>query len=79
MRISKIPYMDFVEPMILKILKFSGIPMTTLSINYHVNERFGRTINMNVIKSNLRFLVDHKKISEKFDKGNGIIYYKFIL
>jgi len=79
MRISTIPYMDFVEPMILKILKLSEIPMTPLSINYRVNERFGRAVGMNVIKSNLRFLVNHKKISEKLDKKNGIIYYKSIL
>ena len=70
--------MDFVEPSILKILKVSEIPMTTLSINYRVNEKFGKGIGLNVIKSNLRFLVNHKKISEKIDKSNGIIYYKLI-
>lgn len=70
--------MDFVEPLILKILKISEIPMSTLSINYRVNERAGRTINLNVVKSNLTFLVNHKKISEKLDEKNGIVYYKLI-
>jgi hypothetical protein len=79
MRTSSIPYMDFVEPMILKILKLSEIPMTTLCINYRVNENFGRRVSMGVIRSNLRFLVNHKKISEKMDKKNGITSYKFIL
>jgi len=70
--------MDFVEPMILKILKMSRIPMSVLSINYHVNERAGKSINLNVIKSNLTFLVSHNKISEKLDRKNGIVYYKLI-
>jgi hypothetical protein len=78
-RISTVPYMDFVEPMILKILKISEIPMSTLSINYRVNERAGKTINLNVVKSNLTFLVNNKKISEKLDEKNGVVYYKLIL
>jgi repressor of nif and glnA expression len=76
---GRVPRQDFVEPMILKILKVSEIPMSTLSINYRVNERAGKTINLNVIKNNLTFLVDHKKISEKLDRGNGVLYYKLIL
>jgi hypothetical protein len=79
MKKNTVPYMDFVGPMILKILKMSKIPMTTLSINYHVNEIAGKTINLNVIKSNLTFFVNHKKISEKIDEENGIAYYKLIV
>jgi len=79
MRISTVPYMDFVEPMILKILKMSTIPMSTLSINYRVNERAGKTINLNVVKRNLMFLVNNKKISGKLDEKNGVVYYKLIL
>lgn len=73
---GRLPAQDFVEPMILRILRLSEIPMSTLAINYRVNERIGRTINLNVIKNNLTFLVGHKKISGKLDKKNGIVYYK---
>ncbi len=78
MRKGKVPYMDFVEPLILKILKMSEMPMTVLSINYHVNERVGKMINLKVIKNSLTFLVDNKKISERIDKENGIAYFKLI-
>lgn len=70
---------DFIEPMILKVLKVSEIPMSTLSVNYRVNESARRTINLNVIKNNLTFLVKKRKISEKLDKANGVVYYKLIL
>jgi hypothetical protein len=73
------PDYNFVEPMILKILKKSRISMSLLAINYHVNEDIGRTINLNSIKKNLTFLVNHKKISEKTNKKNGVVYYKLIL
>ena len=73
------PGFDFVEPMILNVLKVSEIPMSILSINYRVNESVGRTINLNVIKNRLLFLVGKNKISEKMDRKNGILYYKLIL
>jgi len=75
---GRTPRQDFIEPMILKILKVSEIPMSTLAINFRVNERAGRTINLNDVKNNLTFLVDHNKISQKLDKGNGVVYYKLI-
>jgi len=70
---------DFVDPMILKILRESRVSMSTLAINYRVNETTGRTINLNVIRNHLIFLVKDKKISESFNKQNGITYYKLIL
>jgi len=73
------PGFDFVEPMILKVLKISQIPMSILSINYRVNEGAGRTINLNVIKNRLTFLVEKNRISEKMDRKNGVTYYKLIL
>jgi hypothetical protein len=76
---GRLPGHDFVEPMILKILKVSEIPMSTLSINYRVNEGARRTINLNIIKQRLMFLVGKKKISGKMDKNNGVVYYKLIL
>lgn len=76
---GRIPSSDFVEPMILKVLKVSEIPMSTLSINYRVNENARRIINLNVIRNRLKFLVEKKKISEKLDKKNGVLYYKLII
>jgi repressor of nif and glnA expression len=70
---------DFVDPMILKILKESRVSLSTLAINYKVNEAAGRTINLNVIRNHLIFLVKNKKIFENLDKKNDVTYYKLIL
>jgi len=70
---------DFVGPMILKILKVSDIPLTTLAVSFMVNQGMGKIVNMNVIKNHLKFLTENNKISRKLDKGNGILYYKMIL
>lgn len=69
---------DFVEPLILKILKESKGSMTTLAINYRVNQSVGRTINLKIIRNNLIFLAKTEKISKIFNKENGIVYYKTI-
>ncbi|HLC39332.1 MAG TPA: hypothetical protein VJJ76_00425 [archaeon] len=69
---------NFVEPTILRILTDSTISLSLLAISYHVNASIGRTINLNVVKKNLTFLVSHKKISEKME-ANGVTYYKLIL
>jgi len=66
---------NFVEPTILKILLNSSVALSTLAISYHVNASVGRTINLNVVKKNLIFLVSHKKISEKLEP-NGVTYYR---
>jgi hypothetical protein len=70
---------DFVDPMILKILSEANASMTTLGINYMVNQAAGRTINLGVIKDHLSFLVQDKKILENLDKDKGITYYKLVL
>jgi hypothetical protein len=69
---------DFVEPLILKILRESKGSMTTLAINYRVNQSVGRTINLKIVQNHLIFLAKKEKISKIFNKGNGIIYYKII-
>jgi hypothetical protein len=73
------PDYNFVEPMILKILKKSGVSMPNLAINYHVNENIGRAVSLNDIKKNLVFLVNRKKISKKTNKKTGVVCYKLIL
>ena len=69
---------DFVDPMILRILKESKDPMSILGINYRVNGSAGKTINLNIIRNHLLFLVKSKKISQNIDKENGVTYYKLI-
>jgi len=76
---GRVPSHDFVEPMILKILKEFRVSMSALAINYKVNEAAGRTINLNVIRNHLIFLVKNKKIFESLDKENDVTYYKLIL
>jgi repressor of nif and glnA expression len=76
---GRVPSNDFVEPMILKILKESKVSMSALAINYMVNESSGRTINLNVIRNHLIFLMKNKKIFESLDKKNDVTYYKLIL
>ena len=76
---GRLPSHDFVEPMILNILKESGVSMSTLAINYKVNEAAGRAVNLNVIRNHLIFLVKNKKIFESLDKENDVTYYKLIL
>lgn len=66
---------DFVDPLIIKILKASKCPMSTLAINYRINEAVGRTINLNVVRNRLIFLLNNKKISESTN-DEGIVYYK---
>ena len=55
---------DFVEPLVLKILRESKGSMTTLAINYRVNQSVGRTINLKIIQNNLIFLAKNEKISK---------------
>ena len=69
---------DFVAPIIMKILKESKSPMSMLGINYRVNNDAGRTINLNVIRDHLLFLLKSKKISENMNRENGVTYYKLI-
>jgi len=70
---------DFVDPMILNILKKSDIPLTALAVSFMVNKNMGKIVNMNVIKNHLKFLRENNKISQKLDEGNGIAYYNLIL
>lgn len=70
---------EFVNPLILKILRESKVSMTTLAINYRVNQSVGKTVNLRIIKDHLIFLVKNKQISESLDKLNDITYYKMIV
>ena len=69
---------NFVDPLILKILRDSKISMSTLGINFRINEAVGRTVNLKVIRDHLIFLVKDKKISESLDEDNGVTYFKLL-
>jgi hypothetical protein len=70
---------DFIDPAILKILKESIGPMSTLGVNYRINEIAGKVINLNVIRNHLLFLVKSRKISERLDNENGVTYYTLLV
>jgi len=70
---------DFVNPLILKILRESNGPMTTLAITYMVNQCFGREVNSRIIKKHLTFLLDIEKIAKSLNKLNNVTYYKLIV
>jgi hypothetical protein len=67
---------DFVDPIMLKILQESKVPLSVLGMNYMVNQTVGKTINLGIVKTHLTMLVKDKKISESFDKDKGITFYK---
>ena len=69
---------DFIEPIIIKVLKKSRASSTILGINYMVNEIAGKTINLNVVNEHLMLLVKARKISETLKKSTGVKYYKLI-
>jgi hypothetical protein len=67
---------DFVNPLILKILKDSKVPMAALAITYMVNQHFGREVNSGIIKRHLAFLVSVEKLSKNSNNMKNITYYK---
>ncbi len=69
---------DFLDSIILKILKESKVSMSTLSVNYMINKIVGKTITLNVVRNHLISLMNNKKISEKMDE-NGVIHYKLVV
>lgn len=69
---------DFVDPMVLKILREAKTPLSLLGINYLINGIVERTINLNIIKNHLIFLVKEKKVSERFNGKNGVTYYELV-
>jgi len=64
----------FIEPMIINILKESGIPIRLLCINFKINEMSGKIINLNVVKSHLKNLVEKEKIVKNIDKDKIEFY-----
>jgi len=64
----------YLEPEILKILKDSTVPMSALGINFRINDKFDKIIELNTVKRHLEVLVKSRKLLKK-DK-NDTTYYK---
>ncbi len=55
----------YLEPEILKILRESSMPMSALGINFKVNSKFDKIIELNTVKHHLNTLVKNRKVLEK--------------
>jgi hypothetical protein len=63
----------YLEPEILKILKTSNVPMSALGVNFRVNNKLSKIVELNTVKRHLESLVDRKKIL-KAEKDNITLY-----
>ena len=64
----------YLESEILEILKVANVPMSALGINFQINNKLDKIVDLNTIKDHLEVLVKNDKLL-KFDKEN-IIHYK---
>ncbi|HKZ45126.1 MAG TPA: hypothetical protein VJ343_00300 [archaeon] len=62
------------DSMILNILKEAEVPMKPLGVSFKVNEKAGKIINLNVIKSHLDGLVTKKKVIMKVKRDESVHY-----
>lgn len=67
---------NFLDSIIIQVLKESTVPMQALGISFKVNEETGKIINLNVVKNHLNNLVDKKKILRRMEKSDGTIHYR---
>lgn len=63
----------YLEPEILEILKESEVPMSALGINFRVNNKFDKIIELNTVKRHLDELVKNKKLV-RVDKEDTPFY-----
>lgn len=64
----------FIEPMIIKILESTEIPVQTLFVNFKINEMSGKIINLNVVKRHLEKLVEKKRVVKNKNKDEIVFY-----
>lgn len=55
----------YLEPEILSILRESDTPMSALGINFRMNDKLDKIIELNAVKRHLNTLVKNKKVLEK--------------
>lgn len=49
----------------MKILRESSMPISALGINFRVNSKFDKIIELNTVKHHLNALVKNRKVLEK--------------
>ena len=64
----------YLQSEIIEILKVANVPMSALGINFQINNKLDKIVDLNTIKDHLEVLVKNEKL-HKFDKDN-IIHYK---
>lgn len=64
----------YLEPEILEILRTSEVPMSALGVNFRINNKLEKVIDLNIIKQHLEELVKNDKLL-RFEKDD-IIHYK---
>jgi hypothetical protein len=64
----------YLEPEILEILRTSEVPMSALGVNFRINNKLEKVIDLNIIKQHLEELVKNDKLM-RFEKDD-IIHYK---
>ena len=64
----------YLEPEILEILRTSEVPMSALGVNFRINNKLEKVVDLNIIKQHLEELVKNDKLL-KFEKDD-IIHYK---
>jgi len=74
MRGRSIDY-EFLDNIILHILRETEVPMQVLGVSFKVNEKCGRIVNLNSVKDRLENLVDKKKILKKMNKEENTFYW----
>lgn len=74
MRGRSIDY-EFLDNVILHILRESEVPMQVLGVSFKVNEKCRRIVNLNAVKDRLTFLSNKRKILKKMDKDENMFYW----
>jgi len=74
MRGRSIDY-EFLDNVILHVLRESEVPMQVLGVSFKVNEKCKRIVNLNAVKDRLSSLTEKKKILRKMDKDENTFYW----
>jgi hypothetical protein len=64
----------YLEPEILEILRTSEVPMSALGVNFRINNKLEKVVDLNIIKQHLEELVKNDKLL-KLEKDD-IVHYK---
>ncbi len=59
---------------IMKILEEASVPMSALGINFAINSKLDRIVELNTVKTHLSTLVKSRKLAAK--ERDKIVFYK---